>query len=132
MSLIEKSPEKRREELIQYSKVMCLALVVFGGVGYWREKICLSLLFFVAALLFYCAGLFCPNKLDPVERAWLKFAEKLSIVMNFLIVVVLFIGTTFMGLILRLMGKDLLSMRFERDKTSYWVKVEPDGPGSRP
>jgi hypothetical protein len=36
------------------------------------------------------------------------------------------------GLLLRLMGKDLLDLRVDPDRESYWIPAEPDGPATRP
>jgi hypothetical protein len=33
-----------------------------------------------------------------------------------------------MGLLLRVLGKDLLSLKRKPDSTSYWISREPPGP----
>ena len=85
------------------------------------------------AALFLAVGLLAPAVLRPVERVWMRFAWALGIVMTtVLLTVFFFVGMTLTGLLIRLLGKDPLGLRFEREKPSYWHDVEPDGPCSRP
>ena len=85
---------------------------------------------FGLALAFLLAGLLTPSWLAPVEFAWMKLAEKLSIVSTTIILtLVFFLIITPLGLIIR--RKDLLGMKKAPEKTSFWIDVEPDGPSSR-
>lgn len=124
----EQSPEKLRE----FGLVMCLALMILSAVLIWKGRPT-SLATIGLGALFLLGGLFAPRALAPIERIWMKFAEKLSIVVTYVIVTfTFFLVVTPIGLIMRMVGKDLLSLRFDSTKTSYWEPVEPDGPGSRP
>jgi hypothetical protein len=101
-------------------------LIILRGTGAWPYTAGLAGFFLVT-------GLFLPAVLRPVERVWMKFAAVLGFVMtNVILTVAFFIGVTTTGLVMRLFGKDPLSLRFEKDRESYWREVEPDGPCSRP
>ncbi len=111
---------------------MLAAFGVLGGVLLWRERAAAPYLLAVAAL-FGLAGLFVPAALRPVEKAWMKLALVLSAVMTRVILTVAFVlAITPVGLVLRLMGKDLLALRRDSTLPSYWTPVEPDGPATRP
>ena len=59
-----------------------------------------------------------PNKL------WMKIGSILGLIVSPVIIFLIYI-TTFcsIGLILKLIGKDLLSIRFDKSKKSYWHLV---------
>jgi hypothetical protein len=39
-----------------------------------------------------------------------------------------FTTITPLGIFMRLMGKDLLRLKFDKNATSYWIKRDPPGP----
>jgi hypothetical protein len=63
----------------------------------------------------------------------MALSRALSVVMTYVILTLMFfLVITPIGLALRLVRKDLLQMRLDRKKVSYWVAVDTDGPCSRP
>ena len=83
--------------------------------------------------IFLILGTVAPTVLGPVEKGWMALAEKISVVMTFVIMVLLFyLVITPLGLLLRLFGKDLLERKIRKDLPSYWTPVEADGPATRP
>jgi hypothetical protein len=64
----------------------------------------------------------------------MKFAELIGAVMTRVILVVAYyLVITPIGLLLRLLGKDLLDIGTAGgDRDSYWRRVEEDGPATRP
>jgi hypothetical protein len=66
-------------------------------------------------------GLAAPALLRPVYRAWMALAFALGFVMTRVILTVVFVGLVVpIGFVLRLLGKDLLDERIDRDARSYW------------
>ena len=64
--------------------------------------------------------------LTPLKKGWIKLGEILGkfiapIVMGFIYFVVI----TPIGILLRLFGKDLLNIKFNKNK-SYWIKRAKD------
>lgn len=81
------------------------------------------------ALAFLVVSLVAPVWLAPLNRLWLKFGALLHSITSPVILGVMFFGViTPIGFLMRLAGKDLLHMKFDRDCTSYWVRREPPGP----
>ena len=129
---MEKRKTKTKKELRKFGIVMSVPLAIIGGILFWKGKPSGGYFLALAAFFLIC-GLLLPGILVPIERAWMKFAEIISAVMTRVILILTFyLVITPVGLLLRLMGKDLLQMKFEQDRGSYWEKVEEDGPCSRP
>lgn len=74
-------------------------------------------------------GLVAPARLGPLNRAWMKLGLLLFKVVNPVVLGLIYLTTIVpIGLSMRLLGRDLLSLKFDRRATSYWVVREPPGP----
>ena len=76
----------------------------------------------ILSLIFLVLGVINSKLLTPFKKTWIKFGEILGkfiapIVMGF----IYFLIITPIGLFMRLIGKDLLSIKFDKEK-SYWIK----------
>jgi hypothetical protein len=81
------------------------------------------------AAAFLVTTLVWPRALTPLNRLWTRLGLLLHRVTSPVILGLLFYGTvTPMGLLLRLLGKDLLRLRFDPDAASYWIERRPPGP----
>jgi hypothetical protein len=71
-----------------------------------------------------------PNTLAIPNKLWYKFGMLLgSIVAPIVIALVYFLTVVPTGLIMRLLGKDLLKPRLDKNTKSYWIeRKEPMGP----
>ena len=62
--------------------------------------------------------------LTPLNLIWIKFGELLGKIISPIVMgVVYFIIITPIGFFVRLLGKDLLNIKFSK-KDSYWIKRE--------
>lgn len=70
-----------------------------------------------------------PAVLKPLNRLWFLFGLLLARVMNPIIMGVLF-GLVFVpfGIAMRLLGRDLLRLKIDRQARSYWLRRDPPGP----
>ena len=76
----------------------------------------------ILSLIFLILGLFNSPILSPLNLIWFKFGIFLGkIVSPFIMGVIFFLVVTPTGLIMRLLGKDLLNLKFN-DNKSYWIK----------
>ena len=83
------------------------------------------------AVLFLAAALLYPSALNPLNRVWLKFGLFLHKVVNPIVMGLLFFGTVLpTGLVMRVMGKDLLRLKRQPDADSYWIVRQPPGPAA--
>jgi hypothetical protein len=56
----------------------------------------------------------------------------MAVITYVVLCVAFYLVITPIGLLLRVMGKDLLEKKVPSDQESYWVAVEADGPATRP
>lgn len=124
------SSESRR--LRKFGVTVGAAFGILGAVLTWRGASAGPFLLALAVLL-VGSGLAVPRVLRPIEMVWMRVATAIGYVMTRVILVLAYyLVITPMGLLLRLLGKDLLGLRIERDRSSYWEPPEADGSSSRP
>ena len=91
-----------------------------GDVRFWS---------LIASLIFLTLGILNSEFLTPLNKIWFKFGIFLGKIFSPLIMsLIFFLVVTPIGLVLRLIGKDVLNLKFNNDK-SYWV--EKRGPKSK-
>ena len=101
--------------------------VVFLIIGLWplldEGQFKIWSLFF--SLFFLVLGLLNSKLLTPLNLLWTKFGILLGnvfapIVMSF----IFFLVVTPIGLLMRIMGRDLLRTKYNKSGKSYWIKRE--------
>ncbi|HEX3117383.1 MAG TPA: hypothetical protein VHQ48_18090 [Bradyrhizobium sp.] len=81
------------------------------------------------AALFLAAALLRPAALHPLNLVWLRFGLLLHGVVNPVVMALVFYGTVLpTGLVMRMLGKDLLRLKQQPDADSYWIVRAPPGP----
>lgn len=97
-----------------------LPLLKGGGLRLWALVV--SGVFLLAALAF-------PSVLAPLNRLWTRFGLLLhKIVSPIVLGIMFYLVITPTGLLMRVLGKDLLRLKFERRAGSYWIERTPPGP----
>jgi hypothetical protein len=82
-----------------------------------------------AGLLLVLFGFAAPARLAPLNRAWTGLGLILFKVVNPVVLGLIYLTAIVpIGLLMRLMRRDLLHLRFEREAASYWVVRDPPGP----
>jgi hypothetical protein len=111
-----------------FGLVMTLALAAATALNAWHSGKLWPWTGGLAAL-FVAAALLRPAVLHPLNLVWLRFGLLLHKVVNPVVMALLFYGTVLpTGLIMRLMGKDLLRLKRQPDADSYWIVRRPPGP----
>ena len=78
----------------------------------------------ILSTIFLILGLINSNLLSPLNKAWYKFGIILgNFVAPIVMGVVFFFVVTPTGIIMRLLGKDLLNLK-KNTKETYWVKKD--------
>ena len=105
--------------------------VVFLIIAVWPLKsngdiriipICISLVFLIL-------GLFNSNFLKPLNFLWMKFGILLgNIISPIVLGIIFFLVITPTAMIMKILGKDLLSLKKNKNNT-YWI--EKSGPKSK-
>ena len=83
----------------------------------------LNLLFITISGIFLILGLINSKLLSPLNKLWIKFGEILGmIIAPIVMALVYFVILTPVSLAVRILGKDLLGLKFLKEKESYWIK----------
>ena len=83
----------------------------------------------VISLIFLLLGLINSKILTPVNKIWFKLGIFLgNIISPIIMAIVFFLVVTPIGLIMKVLRKDLLNLKFN-SKKSYWI--EKNGPKSK-
>ena len=70
-----------------------------------------------------------PSVLTQLNRLWLRFGLLLHRVVSPLVLgIMFFLVVTPTGIVMRLLGKDPLRLRYEETASTYWIDRTPPGP----
>ena len=84
----------------------------------------------IISLFFLVLGLFNSKILTPLNKLWFKFGLFLGKTISPIIMgIIFFVVVTPIGLIMRLIGKDVLNLKLNKKEGSYWI--EKEGPKSK-
>ncbi len=104
--------------------------LIFGLLPLWQGNALRSWAL-VASVAFLVLALLAPSVLGPFNRIWTKFGLLLHrIVSPVALGILFFCVVTPTGLLLRLSGRDLLRLRFDKTVASYWIARVPPGPSA--
>jgi hypothetical protein len=111
-----------------FGLVMALVLAAVAALNAWHSGRLWPWSGGLAALLL-AAAVLRPSLLHPLNLIWMTFGLLLHRVVNPVVMALLFYGTVLpTGLIMRMLGKDLLRLKREPDAVSYWIVRQPPGP----
>ena len=83
----------------------------------------------IISIIFLILGLLNSKILAPLNKIWFKFGILLGKIVSPLIMgIIFFLVVTPIGFIMRLLGKDVLNLKYKKNK-SYWI--EKKGPKSK-
>ena len=95
-------------------------LINDGNIRIWAS---------IVAIVFLILGLINSSILTPLNKIWFKFGILLSRIISPIVMgIIFFLVVTPIALIMRLLGKDLLNLKYN-DNQSYWI--EKSGPKSK-
>ena len=100
--------------------------IVFAIIAFWPiiNGNPLRLWSIPISVIFLVLGLLNSKLLNPLNIVWVKFGELLGrIIAPIVMAIIYFIIVTPIGLFMRLIGKDLLNIKFVEANT-YWIKRE--------
>ena len=100
--------------------------IVFAIIAFWPiiNGNPLRLWSIPISIIFLVLGLLNSKLLNPLNIIWVKFGELLGrIIAPIVMAIIYFIIVTPIGLFMRLIGKDLLNIKFSKANT-YWIKRE--------
>ena len=101
-----------------------LFFVVFLIIGLWPLKNgeSLNFYFIIASVVFLILGLLNSKLLSPLNKSWIKLGEILGIIIAPIVMALVYFAIlTPISIIVRVFGKDLLGLKFLKEKETYWI-----------
>lgn len=111
-----------------FGTLFTVVFALAAGVGWWHGKSWAPWTtgLGLATLL---ATLVVPAWLRPFNRAWMTLGEWMNrIVSPIVLGLIYFVLFTPLAYAMRLVGRDALRLRRDRQAASYWIDREPPGP----
>ena len=102
-----------------------LFFVVFLIVSLWplTHEGSIRIWSVIVSAVFLILGLINSRLLTPLNVLWFKFGMILGAIISPIVMgIVFFLVVTPTGFILRIMGKDLLNKKYDKEKETYWIK----------
>ena len=102
-----------------------LFFVVFLIVSLWplTHEGSIRIWSVIVSAVFLILGLINSRLLTPLNVLWFKLGMTLGAIISPIVMgIVFFIVVTPIGFILRIMGKDLLNKKYDKEKETYWIK----------
>ena len=120
----EKLPSNRNFGLVFFVFFLIIGLWPLLGtneIRYWS-------IFF--SIIFFLLGITNSKLLNPLNKIWFNFGILLGKMISPLIMVIIFfLIITPIGVIMRVFGKDILRLKYNKKNKSYWI--EKIGPKSK-
>ena len=117
-----KKIDSSSRELRKFAVTMAIVLLLIGELLSWRQKP-YYWPFLVASVMFALLDWLAPAILKPIHKAWMTLAILMGWCVTRVILIILFyLVLTPMGLLLRLLRKDILNIKFGGNSSeSYWI-----------
>ncbi len=105
----------------KFAFTLAAAFGVIAAIAFLRGRQTALFVTGAIALLMLLSGLLVPERLEPVERGWMKFAHVVSRVTTPIFMsIVYFVVLTPVGFVRRIAGANPLVHRLDND--SYWIR----------
>jgi len=98
--------------------------IVFLIVGLWplTYENPIRIWLVIISMVFLILGLMKSKLLTPLNILWFKFGMILgAIVAPIIMGFIFFLVVTPIGLVMRIMGKDILNKKYDKNKKTYWI-----------
>lgn len=117
-----KSIKATPQEARKFGLTIGIFLLVLAGFLFWKQRAGFPY-FAYAGTGLALLGMAAPVLLKPLYIVWMSFAMVMGFIMTRVILTILFFGLfTPFSLVAKLLGKDLLDERWDKNTTTYWMK----------
>jgi len=115
---IKSSPKELRE----FGVTIGAVLLLIAAFAFWRGRP--SGPYFAAlGIVFIGLGLVMPRALFALQKVWMALAVVMGFFMSRIILTALFfLVITPIGVIMRLLGRDLLDEKIDKNSSTYWQR----------
>lgn len=111
-----------KKELKKFGYVIGIFLGLLAVLLFWKDKSPAVYLAYISGSILFLSVVY-PLALKPIYITWMSFAVVMGFVMTRVLLSLLFVIIfTPAGLVIRLLRKDPLNQKIEKQKSSYWIK----------
>jgi hypothetical protein len=113
---------REKKDLMVFGYGLPVILSVFGTISFFKRGwTSVNMTFFSLAAVMLAVTLFQKEWLKGIYRIWMKGARFIGEIVSTIIFIVIFYTIfTPVGIILRIMRKDILDQKINRAQKSYW------------
>ena len=87
-------------------------LLKYGNIRIWSV---------IVSIIFLILGLLNSKILTPLNKLWMRFGILLGKIVSPIVMGIVYFGVvTPIGLIMKLFGKDILNLKIDKNKNTYW------------
>lgn len=109
-----------KKNLREFGLTMGMVFLALGGFAAWRSGPAWPYLL-TAGAAFAALAFIIPAVLKPLQKLWMGLGIVLGFFVSRIILSVLFYGVmTPIGIVMKLLGKDILDERIDKTAVSYW------------
>ena len=101
-----------------------LFFLVFLTVGLWpfMSSESIRIWSIILSVIFLTLGIINSKILNPFKKGWIKLGELLGrIIAPVVMFAIFFLIVTPIGLLMKLLGKDIINLKFNKKIKSYWM-----------
>ena len=126
MTRWEMKKEVSKKDLREFGLGLGLVLCAVGMMRYLKHPDGMGYVWlYMFGSFSACFAIMVPFMLSPVYKVFLKIAHAIGWVnTRVILVLVYYVLMTPIGLIMRMLGKDLLHKKIDKNVKSYWIKRE--------
>ena len=98
--------------------------VIFIVIALWPllNEGNIRILSLILSLVFLILGLLNSKILTPLNKLWIRFGILLGTIVSPLVMGIIYFGVvTPIGIIMRLFHKDILNLKIDKNKNTYWI-----------
>ena len=119
--------KESKKDLRRFGLTVGIVLLAIASLLYWNGKENYTAFGIFGGFLVVVSMLF-PIILRPLNKIWMTLAILMGWIMTrVILIVIFFIVLTPLGLIARLIGKDFLDLKIDKEKNSYWEVRDKKG-----
>jgi hypothetical protein len=110
-----------RKELKQFAIILGIVLLILAGLNWWREHTSVAVVMAVSAMASELIALIRPVLIKPIFIVLTTIAKGIGWFNTRLLLSLVFYGLmTPIGLIMRLLRKDLIDQKINKNASTYW------------
>lgn len=118
-----KNIKSGKKELREFGLTIGVILVILGALALWRQRSTYPYLLIMGAI-FVMLGLIKSGILKPLQKIWMGVAVVVGFFVSRIILFILFYAVlTPSGIITRILGKDILDQKIDKNCASYWKEA---------